>query len=106
MDRAEGNEPAGAVSAPAAPFAPAAPSVTPFGEWPSPITAAGVARGAIKLSFPSVRGGQVWWQESKPDEGGRTAVVHRAADGRRRTLPAPWNARTRVHEYGGLSYLP
>jgi dipeptidyl aminopeptidase/acylaminoacyl peptidase len=80
--------------------------VTPFGEWPSPITAAGVARGAIKLSFPSVRGGQVWWQESKPDEGGRTAVVHRAADGRRRTLPAPWNARTRVHEYGGLSYLP
>ena len=21
-------------------------------------------------------------------------------------LPAPWNARTRVHEYGGLSYLP
>ena len=21
-------------------------------------------------------------------------------------LPAPWNARTRVHEYGGKSYLP
>jgi len=20
-------------------------------------------------------------------------------------LPAPWNARTRVHEYGGLSWL-
>lgn len=34
-------------------------------------------------------------------------VVHCGADGKSRALlPAPWNARTRVHEYGGLSYLP
>jgi dipeptidyl aminopeptidase/acylaminoacyl peptidase len=34
-------------------------------------------------------------------------VVHRAASGRLTDLlPAPWSARTRVHEYGGLSYLP
>src|SRR5262249_8332375 len=25
---------------------------------------------------------------------------------RRTLLPAPWNARSRVHEYGGRSYLP
>jgi dipeptidyl aminopeptidase/acylaminoacyl peptidase len=84
----------------------AAGRVVPFGEWPSPISAAEVARGTVKLSFPTVRGGQVWWQEVRPNEGGRTAVVHRAADGHRRVLPAPWNARTRVHEYGGMSYLP
>ncbi|HEX4063086.1 MAG TPA: prolyl oligopeptidase family serine peptidase [Streptosporangiaceae bacterium] len=84
----------------------AASQVVSFGEWPSPITAAEVARGTVRLSFPEVRGGQVWWQEVRPNEGGRTAVVHRTADGRRRVLPAPWNARTRVHEYGGMSYLP
>ena len=34
-------------------------------------------------------------------------IVHLGADGGRRSLlPEPWNARTRVHEYGGLSYLP
>jgi hypothetical protein len=34
-------------------------------------------------------------------------VVRRGADGAtKRLLPGPWSARTRVHEYGGLSYLP
>ena len=28
------------------------------------------------------------------------------SDEPRELLPAPWNARTRVHEYGGKSYLP
>ena len=33
--------------------------------------------------------------------------MHLGADSQRRSLlPPPWNARTRVHEYGGLSYLP
>jgi hypothetical protein len=77
-------------------------AAVPFGEWPSPITAAEVARGTVKLAFPTAHDGQVWWQEIRPDEDGRTTVVHRAADGRRRALQAPWNARTRVHEYGGL----
>jgi len=52
-------------------------------------------------------GGEVWWQERLPDEQGRTTVVRLGKDGKRRSLlPAPWNARTRVHEYGGRSYLP
>ena len=79
----------------------------PYGAWPSPVSAADVARASIHLSFPTVASDQVWWQEVRPDEGGRTTVVHRAADGRRtELLSAPWNARTRVHEYGGRSYLP
>jgi dipeptidyl aminopeptidase/acylaminoacyl peptidase len=78
-----------------------------FGAWPSPITAADVARGQVRLSFPTVIGEDMWWQEGLPEEGGRTTVVHCGADGKARALlPAPWNARTRVHEYGGLSYLP
>jgi dipeptidyl aminopeptidase/acylaminoacyl peptidase len=79
----------------------------PFGAWPSPIDAADVARGRLRIAFPTVIGGDVWWQEGRPEEAGRVTVVHRAAGGKLADLlPAPWNARTRVHEYGGLSYLP
>jgi dipeptidyl aminopeptidase/acylaminoacyl peptidase len=79
----------------------------PYGAWPSPITAADVAVSGLRLSFVTTIGGDTWWQEGRPDEGGRTTVVCHAADGRQTALlPAPWNARTRVHEYGGLSYLP
>ena len=79
----------------------------PYGAWPSPITAADVAKGQVLISFPLVTGPDVWWQEGRPDEGGRVTVVHCDAAGNRRALlPAPWNARTRVHEYGGRSYLP
>src|SRR4051812_16091420 len=75
---------------------------SPFGSWPSPISAADVARARIRLSFPTVKGDNVWWQETRPEENGRTTVVFN----QRELLPAPWNARTRVHEYGGKSYLP
>ena len=79
----------------------------PFGAWPSPISPADVARSGLRLSFPTVIGGDVWWQEGRPDEGGRSTVVCQAAGGKQtELLPAPWNARTRVHEYGGLAYLP
>jgi dipeptidyl aminopeptidase/acylaminoacyl peptidase len=85
----------------------ATPRARPFGSWPSPITAADVARQNLLVSFPVAIGGDVWWQERLPDEKGRTTVVRLGSDGKRRSLlPAPWNARNRVHEYGGRSYLP
>ena len=78
----------------------------PFGEWPSPITAADLARAEAPGSFPIVLGGSVWWEQLLPEEGGRTTIVHSSGGKLTTLLPAPWNARTRVHEYGGLSYLP
>jgi dipeptidyl aminopeptidase/acylaminoacyl peptidase len=78
-----------------------------YGEWPSPIAGADVARKQIGLAFPTMADGCVWWQEMRPAEGGRQTVVCQGPDGvSRELLPAPWNARTRVHEYGGRSYLP
>jgi dipeptidyl aminopeptidase/acylaminoacyl peptidase len=77
--------------------------VLPYGSWPSPITAADVARAGIRLGFPRIAGADVWWLEGRPAEGGRQVLVS-AEHGD--LLPAPWNARTRVHEYGGASYLP
>jgi dipeptidyl aminopeptidase/acylaminoacyl peptidase len=79
----------------------------PYGAWPSPITAADVARGQVLISYPMVTGTDVWWQEGRPDEGGRVTVVCCDEAGHQKAmLPAPWNARTRVHEYGGRAYLP
>jgi dipeptidyl aminopeptidase/acylaminoacyl peptidase len=84
-----------------------AQEVLPYGSWPSPIMAADVAKGGIRLGFPALVGSadepDVWWVEGRPAEGGRQVVVSAA---RGDLLPAPWNARTRVHEYGGLSWLP
>jgi dipeptidyl aminopeptidase/acylaminoacyl peptidase len=81
----------------------------PYGAWPSPITAADRASGSLLLAFPdTVAGsGEVWWSESRPDEEGRQVIVRAGVDGQGEDLlPAPWNARTRVHEYGGRSWLP
>jgi dipeptidyl aminopeptidase/acylaminoacyl peptidase len=82
------------------------PPAIPFGEWPSPITAADVARGRLRLAFPAVTGGDIWWQETRPEQGGRTTVLRAAGGKLTELLPAPWNARSRVHEYGGQAYLP
>jgi dipeptidyl aminopeptidase/acylaminoacyl peptidase len=80
---------------------------TSYGEWPSPITGADIARAHVGLAFPTVIGSRVWWQETRPAEGGRTTVLCQGADGiSRDLLPGSRNARTRVHEYGGQSYLP
>ena len=81
----------------------------PPGAWPSPLSAADAVRGRRALSACAFAGDEVWWSEGRPDEGGRVAVCARTADGSgpvRDLLPAPWNARTRVHEYGGVSFLP
>jgi dipeptidyl aminopeptidase/acylaminoacyl peptidase len=82
-----------------------APAV-PYGEWPSPITAAEIAAGQSVGSFPVVHGRDAWWQQGLPEEGGRTTIMHSSGGKQTVLLPAPWSARTRVHEYGGLSYLP
>jgi len=81
--------------------------IAPYGTWKSPISAADVAGAQIRLAFPVMAGDEVWWQEGRPSEGGRNAIVAAGPSGQTRDLlPAPWNARTRVHEYGGRAYLP
>ena len=82
--------------------------IAPYGTWKSPISAADVARGKVMVSFPSIAGDEVWWQESRPAEDGRVTVMASSGAGGapRELLSAPWYARNRVHEYGGKSYLP
>ncbi len=79
----------------------------PYGSWPSPITAAQIAAGRVRVGFPRGPGAVGWWQEHRRESPGRTTIMRAGADGTpQELLPAPWSARTRVHEYGGQSYLP
>jgi dipeptidyl aminopeptidase/acylaminoacyl peptidase len=73
----------------------------PYGAWPSPISAELVAAGGVGVSGPAVVGDTIWWSELRPLEGGRSVVVRRRGERTEDVLPAPWSARTRVHEYGG-----
>jgi dipeptidyl aminopeptidase/acylaminoacyl peptidase len=79
--------------------------VAPFGSWASPITSELIVAGSVRLGDVLLDGGDVYWHESRPAEAGRYAIVRRAPDGTTSDVnPAPSNARTRVHEYGGGSF--
>lgn len=59
------------------------------------------------LGQPMLDGDDLYWLEVRPQEKGRTVIVRRTPDGATADVnPLPYNARTRVHEYGGGSYLP
>jgi len=74
----------------------------PFGTWPSPITSDLVAAAAVDLLDVLLDGGDVYWIEGRPQEGGRRVLVRRQDDGTTLDLtPPPFSARSRVHEYGG-----
>ncbi len=80
--------------------------VAPYGSWKSPITADLIAGGAVGLGQIALDGDDVYWVEMRPAEGGRMVVVRRGADGVAADVtPAPYNVRTRVHEYGGGAFL-
>ena len=81
-------------------------TVTPYGEWSSPISARALTAGSRRLGFPALVGEEVWWTEDRPDEGGRTTVMARRASGAvTELLAAPWTVRSRVHEYGGRPFV-
>lgn len=79
--------------------------VAPFGSWKSPITSDLIVQGSIGVGQVTLDGEDVYWIEMRPAEGGRNAIVRRTPDGQTNDVtPLPFNARTRVHEYGGGDY--
>ncbi|HEX9312528.1 MAG TPA: S9 family peptidase [Actinomycetota bacterium] len=81
------------------------PIVAPYGAWRSPISPDMVAGAAVPLMTCRPAGGGACWLEGRPLEGGRMVLVRRAPDGRVHDVTPPgFNVRTRVHEYGGMSF--
>lgn len=82
------------------------PTVAAYGTWKSPISSELIVAGTIGLGSVRLDGQDLYWTELRPTEGGRTVLVRRGVDGVvQDVLPAPFNVRSRVHEYGGGAYL-
>jgi len=79
---------------------------TGYGSWKSPITSDLIVKESIGLTQPRLAEGNAYWIEMRPSEGGRQVIVRHDQDGKRADLnPSGFNARTRVHEYGGGDYV-
>jgi dipeptidyl aminopeptidase/acylaminoacyl peptidase len=81
-------------------------TIAPYGTWKSPITSDLIVASSIRLGEIRLDGNQIYWSEGRPTEAGRSVVVHLTSDGQKVdvTPPAPFNVRTRVHEYGGGAF--
>lgn len=74
----------------------------PFGTWASPLGARDLVAGARGFSEPAMDGDTLYFIESRPDEGGRSALMRRRPDGTfEEVIGTQFNVRSRLHEYGG-----
>lgn len=81
------------------------PQVASYGSWKSPITSELVASGTVGLGQIILDREDIYWNELRPTEGGRIVIVRRMPDGQTTDMTqSPFNARTRVHEYGGGAF--
>jgi dipeptidyl aminopeptidase/acylaminoacyl peptidase len=76
-------------------------SAAPYGSWSSPLGAACIAAGARRIAAPRFWRAAPCWLESRPEEGGRVALMSWRDGAARELSPSDANVRTRVHEYGG-----
>ncbi|NBE52814.1 prolyl oligopeptidase family serine peptidase [Streptomyces boluensis] len=79
-------------------------STVAYGEWESPIDAALAASHDGRPEYAAFVGDEVWWTAPRPTEGGRRALMRKRGDTEESVLPAPWNVRSRVVEYGGVPW--
>ena len=81
------------------------PTVAPYGAWSSPLSAQRLAAAATAIGHVRACGGRLYWTETRPAEGGRVALLTSDGDARE-VLPPGYSVRSRVHEYGGVAFLP
>ncbi len=80
--------------------------VLPYGSWPSSISSETLTQGLSHLNEPTLVDGACYWLESSPENKGRTVIMCKDAQGGIYAItPNSINVRTRIHEYGGGSYL-
>ena len=75
-----------------------------YGSWQSPISTSMITDASLKLGDIVLDGDTLYWNEIRSSEQARSVVVARKSGKTVDVLPAPYNARTRVHEYGGGAF--
>lgn len=81
------------------------PTAAPFGSWVSPISADLIVGSTIGVGPVGIDGGDIYWMEFRPTEGGRTVTVRYRDGVAEDVTPEGFNVRTRAHEYGGGAEL-
>ena len=82
------------------------PQMAPYGSWASPISADLISTEGRRIIEAVADGEDIYWIEMRPAENGRYVIVRRTPDGQTTEVtPAPFNARTRVHEYGAAAFI-
>lgn len=81
----------------------------PYGSWPSPISAARISAGTLRLDQPQVRDEALYWVEGRPAEGGRCVLMRAHIKGdavtqREALTPSPYSVKSRALESGGGAY--
>ncbi len=76
----------------------------PYGTWESPITAEKASSAIVAFQDVAIDNETIYWSEMRPLEGGRYQIVKYSNGLVQDVLPQGFNARTRVHEYGGAAF--
>jgi dipeptidyl aminopeptidase/acylaminoacyl peptidase len=79
-----------------------------YGTWPSSLSAEQLAQGSIRFGEPRLLAETVYWPQSLPNETGRSTIMAMSLTAKKpqatSLLEAPWDVRSKVHEYGGGAY--
>ena len=84
----------------------AARKIGPYGSWKSPVSFELIAAQSLRLRDVRLDDDHVYWLEMRPADAGRHVVVRLGKAGKPEDVTgAPFDVRTRVHEYGGGAFL-
>ena len=78
--------------------------IAAYGSWKSPITSELTSSKSVSLDQVRIFDDTIYWLERRPGESGRCVITSYSNNTRADILPPPFNARSRVHEYGGGVY--
>lgn len=77
-----------------------------FGFWDSSISAEKVAAGSVSTTQMEVDGEELYWDEMRPLNQGRTTLVFISKEGKKSdATEEDFNCRTAVHEMGGGAFV-
>lgn len=79
-------------------------TIAPYGSWKSPFSVDMLVGRTTPLKEPGIDGDTIFWLEGRPAEKGRSTLIRLDGDTRTELTPAPFDVRSRVHEYGGGSW--
>ncbi len=80
------------------------PKNATYGNWSSKISAQLIVSDSISIDEAKQTADSLYYIERRPQEAGRCVIIKITDNKAIDVLPAPYSARSRVHEYGGGCY--